>query len=332
MPQIDFSQPLKTGQRPVQLNTKTYKPSEIVFEEGSQGRELYIVTEGKVGIYKNSTEGEIELAQIGKGGIIGEMSLFDNMPRSATVKALENTKLLVVDELTFQNALKNMPVWLVSIIKIIISRLRDANKRINQAILLDKKRGVVSLILLLLPTYKNESSSVVWLDFDLVLLEAYYVCRLKRKDTTGVLAELEKRNLISITEDATSHKKRICINDLEVLNLFEEYLILKSQKKQFKEANIPEESIGLLSNIIYISQKSATETDEGTVLPKSHLIKDLNTKDATHIEKILLDLKRRDIINIIPSANDSMIIFKKETLSRIKKIKEWLPRFEMEVQ
>ena len=321
---------LKTGQRPAQLTVKTFKPGEAVFEEGTKGRELFIIQEGKVGVYKNTPDGEIELAHIEKGGIIGEMSLLDNMPRSATVKCLETSKLLVINELTFQTALKSVPIWLGSIIRIVVSRLRDANKRVDQATLRDKDRGVAALVLLLLPGNKYEFSSQLALDYDLVIVEAHYVCRLKKKETTTILSNLEKRKIVTIIEDQ-AHKKHLCINDLEILQLWEEYLKLKSQKKTFKEINIPEEAIAILSNIVYVSQKEGMETEEGTTLLKSSLIKDLENKND-HLEKSLLDLKRRNLINIMPAENgDATLIFEKEVLSRIKKIKEWAPRFEQEI-
>ena len=321
--------PLKTGLRPVQTMVKTYKPGEVVFEEGESGRELFIVQEGCVGVYKNSPDGAVELARIEKGAVIGEMSLLDNMPRSATVKAVEITKLLVVNELIFQTALKSVPVWLTSIIKIVVSRLRDANKRVDMAVLRDKERGIVSLLLLLLPSMKHEFSSMIAIEYDAVIVEAFYVCRLKKNESTKILQGLESRGLVSISEDL-EHKKHVCFTDVDALVLFQEYLQLKSAKKKFSEIDIPEEAVGLLSNIVYVAQKSGAETEEGMTLLSSHLINDLDARDSEHLEKNLLDLKRRNLVQIIQQENDSVIVFKLETSSRIKKIKEWQPRFEME--
>jgi len=321
---------LKTGQRPVQENIKSCKVGDIVFEEGALGRELYIILEGTVGVYKNTTEGEAELARIEKGGIVGEMSLLDHMPRSATIKCLEPAKLLVINEATFQAALKSVPIWLTSIIKIVVSRLRDANKRVDQSILRSKELGVVSLIRLLLPKYKHDFSSQIALDYDLILLEAYFVSRLKKKEMTKILTSFEKKNIISIAEDS-EHKKHVCFDDVEVLQLFEEYLTLKSQKKTFLEMDIPEEAIAILSNIVYVSQKEGIETAEGTTLLKSVILKDIESKNRNHLEKSLLDLKRRNLLNIDPVDNgDSLLIFERKVLKRIKKIKEWVPRFEQE--
>jgi CRP-like cAMP-binding protein len=322
---------LKTGLRPTLVNCKSYKPGDTVFEEGAAGRELFIVQDGKVGVYKNTPDGVVELAVVEKGGIIGEMSLLDNMPRSATVKCVEAAKLMVISELTFQTALKTVPVWLTSIIKIVVSRLRDANKRVDQATLRDKDRGIASLLLLLLPANNYNFSSRLALDYDLAIVEAHFICRLKKKETAAILVKMEKRKIISIL-DGDGSKKHLCINDQEVLQLWNEYLNLKSQKKEFKEIGIPEEAIALLTNIVYVAQKEGKETSEGTTLLKSALLKDLENKNGDHFEKSLLDMKRLNLISIMPSEDgDATLIFEKEVLRRIKKIKEWAPRFEQDI-
>jgi CRP/FNR family cyclic AMP-dependent transcriptional regulator len=319
---------LKTGQRPLQEHIKSFKTGDIVFQEGTLGRELYIIQEGTVGVYKTTPEAEVELARIEKGGIIGEMSLLDHMPRSATVKCLEPSKFLVINEATFQAALKSVPIWLTSIIKIVVSRLRDANKRVDQAFPRDKEYGVISLIRLLLPGNKYEYSSQVALDFKLIVLEAYFISRLKKNETTQILISFEKMKIITILEDS-DNRKHVCFPDIEVLHLFEEYLSFKGQKKKFKEMDIPDEAIAILSNIVYVAQKEGAETTEGTGLLKSVLLKDIETKNRDHLEKSLVDLKRRNLLNITPSNNDDfLLIFEKGVLNRIKKIKEWVPRFE----
>jgi CRP-like cAMP-binding protein len=320
--------PLKTGQRPIQLNIRSLKPGDVLCEEGTQGRELYIIEDGKLSVYKSTQEGAtIELATVGKGNIIGEMSLLDNLPRSASVKAIDPTKVLVINQQVFLQTLLTTPPWLNSIITIIVSRLRDANKRVDASILRDRERGLVCLMLLLLPSYRHEYASTAALDYNLVCVEAFFVCRLRRKEISRLLDQLRDRALISVEEDA-AHVKHVCIRDVEVLKLFEEYLILKSQQKTFRESSIPDDSVAMLSNIAYVAQKSGTETDEGIVLSKAALLEDLQDKDAGHLEKNLLDLRRRGLINLMPTDNDTQIIFRKEALSRIKKIREWLPKFE----
>ena len=121
-------------------------------------------------------------------------------------------------------------------------------------------------------------------------------------------------------------------HDLEILQLWEEYLKPEKPEENFKEINIPEEAIALLSNIVYVAQKEGLETQEGTTLSKSSLISDLENKNSDHLEKSLLEIKRRNLMTIMPMENgDATLIFEKEVFRRIKKIKEWVPRFEQEI-
>lgn len=322
---------LKTGNRPIQQQIRAYKAGEILFEEGSTGRELFILQEGRVGVYKDTPDGKVELAVIEKGGIIGEMALLDNLPRSATVKCLENVKTMVVNHSVFQSVFQTTPVWLQSIIKIVVSRLRDANKRVDQSALRDKVRGLVSLILLLLPSSKIEIKNQLAIDYNQVLVEGFYISRLRKKEINKILEQLSKRGILQIDLQNQKECGLIKIIDIEVLRLFDEYLSLKSQKKTFKENSISDESITFLGNIAYVAQKSGQETEEGTSLMKSALLEDLSAEKLDNLDKNLLDLNRKNLINLYPVQSDTAIIFKKETLSRIKKVKEWMPSFEMEV-
>ncbi len=207
MPSPERSQ-LKTGKRPQQLVIRTLKEGDVLFEEGSRGRELFIIQEGRVGVYKDTPEGSIELAVVETNGIIGEMSLLDNQPRSATIRAIETAKAVVINEKVFQATLQKAPMWLTSIVKIVVSRLRDANKRVDQTVLRDRERGLLSLLLIHLPEYKYELSSQIALSYDQVVVEAYYVCRLKKKEIEKLIARLGKREIIEVEED-TEHKRHI---------------------------------------------------------------------------------------------------------------------------
>jgi CRP-like cAMP-binding protein len=320
---------LKSGKRPIRQQMRHFKDGETLFTEGSAGRELFIIHEGKVGVYKEAQDGRVELAQIEQGGIVGEMSLLDTLPRSATVVARGDVTALVIGYTQFQSVMQSVPLWLQSIIKIVISRLRDANRRVDQSVLRDKDRGIVALIKLLLPVNKVEVASKVLLPFDLVVVEACFVCRTRKKETTELLARLEKRSII--VQLVHENKEYLHIPDKEVLDLYEEYLLLKSQKKLFRELSIPQEIIGLLSNIAYIAQKVGRETEDGTLLARKALVDDLAFKDTALLDRQLADLGRRALISIVPEEQGNAIIFKKQTLARIKKIQAWIPRFSMEL-
>jgi CRP-like cAMP-binding protein len=320
---------LKTGKRPVLQQTRSLKPGEILFEEGTQGRELFIIQEGKVGIYKDTPDGRIELAVVEKGGIIGEMSLLDNLPRSATVQAVEPCKVLIVNQASFDKIMQEIPVWLQSIIKIVVSRLRDANKRVDQSVLRDKERGLANLLLLLLPTMTIKKESCAAIEFEQLITEAFFVCRLRKKEIKKTVETLAKRNLLKILVEKDGIQW-VLVREPEILKLFDEYCSLKSLKQSFKEISIPEQAVTTLKNIAYVSQKNGKESSEGTTIMKSVLVKDFSEKNTGHLDRNLLDLRRHNLINLSPVDNDMAITFRDEDLRRITKIKEWLPHFEQE--
>ena len=322
---------LKTGKRPVQLQQSTLAPGDILFQEGSEGREMYIVQEGLLGVYKVGSEGgEIELARIGKNGIIGEMAVLDSQPRSATIRAVEKSLLTVVSDAVFQATLSKAPAWLTSIVRIVVSRLRDTNRRVDQSVLRDRERGLVSLLLLVLPDARYTFGGRPALAYDFVVAEAYYVCRLKKKESEGLLTVLSKRGILDIEED-TDGKKHCCFPDLDACALFYEYLLLKSQQKKFKEAAVPPDAVALLSNIEYVSQKSGKSVGKETALRVSDLLDDMADKKPDVIEKRLADLRRRNLVSITPGDRGDLIMYDAAVIRRIKKIHEWLPKFEAEV-
>ena len=70
-------------------------PGEVVFREGTEAREMYVVISGEMEVVKRSKHGiDARVALLGPGDWFGEMSILDVQPRSATVRALAPTRML----------------------------------------------------------------------------------------------------------------------------------------------------------------------------------------------------------------------------------------------
>ena len=83
---------------------------EVLFHEGDSGDKLYIVTDGKVKLGRTSSDGrENLLAILGPGQMFGELSLFDPGPRSTTVTAVTETRLLSLAHADLQQWLNGRP-------------------------------------------------------------------------------------------------------------------------------------------------------------------------------------------------------------------------------
>lgn len=80
----------------------------VVMEEGTAGPRVVVLLEGIVQVLKRDEEGlERELARVGPGGVLGEMSLIEAAPRSATVRALEPLRVFAMDRSTFNDMVED---------------------------------------------------------------------------------------------------------------------------------------------------------------------------------------------------------------------------------
>jgi CRP-like cAMP-binding protein len=99
--------------------------------EGEPSWGLYLILEGVCGVFKTNklTRDSFDVAQLREGGFFGEMSLIDDQPRSATVKALTECSLFAISKESFQQFLKMAPTlrerFQDSCIRILVGRLRE---------------------------------------------------------------------------------------------------------------------------------------------------------------------------------------------------------------
>jgi CRP/FNR family transcriptional regulator, cyclic AMP receptor protein len=112
---------------------RTYQQGEVVFEESTYGREMFIVHSGRVRISMCGPDGEILLAILGPGGVFGEMALVDDAPRSATATVEENeTKLVVVDHPKFFYLINQQPTFALTLLHTPAQRIRDLEKQLAE--------------------------------------------------------------------------------------------------------------------------------------------------------------------------------------------------------
>jgi len=103
---------------------RVYSDGEVIFREGDKGDGMYVIQSGKVKIRKQTPSGEIEIAEIGDGDILGEMALFDKLPRSATAVASGDVRILSVDKSKLFKLISGDPTTAFKIIQSMSSRIR----------------------------------------------------------------------------------------------------------------------------------------------------------------------------------------------------------------
>ncbi len=113
--------------------TRSFKAGDIVFSKASDCDGLYIIDQGKVRVFKTlrvaGEEQQVELCQLGARAMFGEMAMFDEGPRSASVQAIEPTECTVIMRQIFDDQLAQIPSWMANLIRINTRRLRETNQR-----------------------------------------------------------------------------------------------------------------------------------------------------------------------------------------------------------
>ncbi|MDO8909073.1 MAG: EAL domain-containing protein [Pseudohongiella sp.] len=114
---------------PLQIE-KLYRAGEYIMRQGDVGDSAYFIQSGRVLISLTRPDGsELLMGQRGAGSLIGEMAIVDDGPRSATVKAIEDCRLLEISKADFTRALRNSNPIVGLVTRLILLRYRDVLQR-----------------------------------------------------------------------------------------------------------------------------------------------------------------------------------------------------------
>ena len=103
----------------------TLAPDEALFEKGHPGRLMYVVKSGSLQIL----DGNYVYETVSAGGILGEMAVVDGSPRSATVRAIEPSIVIPIDERRFLFMVQQTPFFALRVMRVLAARLRAMNER-----------------------------------------------------------------------------------------------------------------------------------------------------------------------------------------------------------
>ena len=109
------------------IETKFIKAGGIIFREGDEAHELFVIKSGQVRIQL----GNRTLAEFSTNGIFGEMALIDNEPRSATAIAATDVELVPVSERQFLFMVGQTPYFALKVMRALAQRLRTTNKTVG---------------------------------------------------------------------------------------------------------------------------------------------------------------------------------------------------------
>ena len=111
-----------------------YGVGDVIFEEGTTGRELYVVLDGEVDITKMVGGAKTVIISLGKGEFFGEMAVIDGSARSATaIAASPNTRVMRINHARFVYLVSQQPAFALMIMDALSKRLRVSNERTFKA-------------------------------------------------------------------------------------------------------------------------------------------------------------------------------------------------------
>jgi CRP/FNR family cyclic AMP-dependent transcriptional regulator len=127
---------------------RNYPRGRTIVSEGEPSNSLYVLLSGRAKVQRSDSEGkEVILAVLGSGDWFGEMSMIDDAPRSASVITLESCDFMAIEKASFKHMLSQSTEVCMAVMRGLVARLREADRKIETLALLDVYGRVARVLL-----------------------------------------------------------------------------------------------------------------------------------------------------------------------------------------
>ena len=189
---------------------RRFRRGEIVVEHCKKSNALFILLTGRARVLTADSRGrEVILAVLQPGDYVGEMSLIDNEPHSATVRAEVQTDMLILGRTEFARCLPDTTTLAYGILRGLVQRLRAADRQIESLALLDVY-GRVARTLLDMAEDMNGTNII---RNKVSRQDMAKVVGASREMVSRVMKDLEQRGVIETQENGSVHIKQRLYND-----------------------------------------------------------------------------------------------------------------------
>lgn len=110
---------------------RCYQDNDILCREGDSGDHMFVIQQGTVEVVTSNGGQETSLAMLKEGAIIGEIAIFEKVPRSATVRAVGEVRALTVDRKNLLRRVSEDPTLALRVIRSLSGRVRDLTARVR---------------------------------------------------------------------------------------------------------------------------------------------------------------------------------------------------------
>lgn len=171
----------------------------VLFHEGDPGDRLYVVTDGKIKLGQTSSDGrESLLAILGPGELLGELSLFDPGPRTATATALTDTTLMGLGHQALRPWLAGRPEVAEALLKALAQRLRRTNEQMADLVFSDVPGRVAKTLLELGEKFGRPLPDGIHVTHDMTQEELAQLVGASRETVNKALADFAARGWIRL--------------------------------------------------------------------------------------------------------------------------------------
>jgi CRP/FNR family transcriptional regulator len=194
---------------------RRFEAGEVVFREGDESNTCYIVRSGRARAVREHSDGRsITLATFGPGEIFGELAMFDDERRSATVEAIESTEAIAILGGDMRRLLRRHPDISVKLLSALGRRLRETNERLASQSFQTVQSRVAGVLLQFVTAYRAEGRG----DGDVLITSTQadlaQLAGSSRESASRFLAVLERAGII------TQGRGKLTVHDPEALTRY----------------------------------------------------------------------------------------------------------------
>jgi CRP/FNR family transcriptional regulator, cyclic AMP receptor protein len=195
------------------LRRRTFPAGAHVITAEDPGETVYVILEGSVKACVTRPDStEVVLAALGRGELIGEMSIADSLGRSADVITLEESSFLLMDRETFRASVEELPTMALNLADALSKRLRLTNAHLRSVAAMDVPGRVAAQLSALAREYGEPSSNGTLIPLPLTQSDLAALVGTSRVRVNQAIAFFKKRHYLSVGTD-----RRITIHDADAL-------------------------------------------------------------------------------------------------------------------
>jgi CRP-like cAMP-binding protein len=194
---------------------RRFAAGQVIFREGDSSDTCYVVRSGHARAVRGNTDGRtIALAHFGPGDIFGELAMFDEERRSATVEALDDLEAIAIAGSDMRRLLREHADIAVKLVIALGRRLREANERLARQSFQTVQSRVAGVLIRLVEQARAEGAGQRDVVLRVTQAEVAQLAGSSRESASRFLAVLERAGII------TQGRGRITVHDPEALERY----------------------------------------------------------------------------------------------------------------